>query len=178
MIDEVKTNIIYDQEYLKNSKKIVESIRNLLDQNNINYQFLEHEPMGASKEVAKLRSGELKNGGKAMLIKINGSFKLFVLSAAYKISLKKIQIEFKTKKVQFSNGDELKNITGLVPGCIPPFGEPILPLELFIDPTIVKNEIIEFNAGSLTNSIKMNVSDYLKVSNGKILEFSEETSII
>jgi len=56
---------------------------------------------------------------------------------------------------------------------VPPFGEPILPFKLYLDRAILANEKIAFNAGSLTNSIVMSMSDYLRATTSELLDFSE-----
>lgn len=63
-------------------------------------------------------------------------------------------------------------MTNLVPGSVPPFGSPILPFDLFVDNSIVQNEKIAFNAGSLTDSIIMEVKDYLVVALPNVFDFS------
>lgn len=171
---EVKIDVVSDPEYQRNSTRVLESIKSLLNENKINYKIDYHEPAGASKDVAKLRNERLEEGGKAMVLKINEEFKLFVLSAVRKISFKKIKAKFGSKKVRFANNEELKALTGLVPGCVPPFGRPILPLDIFLDDSIPKNTLICFNAGSLTASIEMSVEDYLKLIKGEQFDFSEE----
>ena len=54
-------------------------------------------------------------------------------------------------------------LTGLVPGAVPPFGEPILSLPLYVDASVLANERIAFNAGSLTDSIIMPIHDYRRI---------------
>ena len=66
--------------------------------------------------------------------------------------------------MRFATRDELAEQTGLVPGSVPPFGEPILPFALYVDAAIKENARIAFNAGSLTDSIIMPVNEYLKIS--------------
>jgi len=73
----------------------------------------------------------------------------------------------------------LKSLTGLVPGAVPPFGRPILErpileLDLYVDRSILENERIAFNAGSLTDSIIMNTKDYIMIANPQIFHFSKE----
>ncbi len=68
-------------------------------------------------------------------------------------------------------------LTGLVPGSVPPFGRPILPFDLFIDVSVSANEKIAFNAGSLTTSIIMLCKEYLAVAGGKVFDFSEGSSL-
>jgi prolyl-tRNA editing enzyme YbaK/EbsC (Cys-tRNA(Pro) deacylase) len=63
-------------------------------------------------------------------------------------------------------------LTGLVPGSVPPFGPPILPFELFVDDAIRDNDRIAFNAGSLTDSIIMATGEYLAVAKPAVFAFS------
>ena len=79
-------------------------------------------------------------------------------------------------KSRFVSPDELLRLTGLVPGSIPPFGKPLLPFEVFVDPSILDNERIAFNAGSLTDSIIMSVDDYLRIARPEVFVFSSCSS--
>ena len=63
-----------------------------------------------------------------------------------------------------STHPELLELTGLVPGSVPPFGPPVLELRLVADPALLENEKVAFNAGSLTTSIIMASADYERVS--------------
>ena len=67
------------------------------------------------------------------------------------------------RRFRFASADELRELTGLVPGSIPPFGRPILPLDLYVDTSILSNERVAFNAGSLTDSIIMDREDYIRI---------------
>ncbi len=66
------------------------------------------------------------------------------------------------KKFRFATPQELAAF-GLVPGAVPPFGEPVLPLALHVDPSVLANEVIAFNAGSLTESIILSIEDYSRL---------------
>jgi prolyl-tRNA editing enzyme YbaK/EbsC (Cys-tRNA(Pro) deacylase) len=55
---------------------------------------------------------------------------------------------------------------------VPPFGHPILPFDVFADPSITGNDRIAFNAGSLTDSIVMGVADYLEVARPSLFGFA------
>ena len=66
------------------------------------------------------------------------------------------------------------DIDGIVPGSVPPFGEPLLSFPLHLDAQIPQNERIAFNAGSLEHSFIMSVEDYLPVARpARIFEFSK-----
>jgi prolyl-tRNA editing enzyme YbaK/EbsC (Cys-tRNA(Pro) deacylase) len=151
---------------------IFESIKDLLNKNSIAYKEIHHQPTFTSEESAQARGEDISIGGKAILMKVDKHYKLFVLSASLKIDSAAIKKYFQAKKLRFASSEELHELTGLVPGAIPPFGKPILPLELFVDTSILANKKIAFNAGSLTDSIILSVDDYLKVAQPTIFDFS------
>ncbi|MBI5764373.1 MAG: hypothetical protein HZA51_12700 [Planctomycetes bacterium] len=143
-------------------------IRAHLDGLGISYRAVQHEPTYTSEESAKARGEDVRIGGKALLVKTGEVFRLFVLSAALKLDSDAVKTRFGVKKTRFASADELKELTGLVPGSVPPFGQPILPFELFIDESITQNEKIAFNAGSLTDSLILAVPDYLRAAGGTV----------
>ena len=188
------------------------TIIDFLDRNNVAYKTVHHEPTFTSEESARVRGVPLSTGGKALLLKIgdgnndgndndndngndNGNFALFVMSASLKLNSKAIKKELKSKgkavskNIRFATIEELAELTkGLVPGCVPPFGKPVLKidhggddrgngdagdgkddddeyLKLYVDTSIAEeNETIAFNAGSLTDSVIMSVQDYIRIS--------------
>ena len=152
--------------------EVHERIASLLRENGVSFRELHHEPTRTSEESARVRGEELKNGGKAIVLKVQNTFKLFVLSAARKLDSSCVKAYFKVKRLRFATEDELLNLTGLVPGSIPPFGRPIFDIDLFVDNSIMENERIAFNAGSLTDSIIMSVNDYARLACPEVFAFS------
>jgi len=150
-----------------------EEIKEWLSAQSVRFKEVHHGPVETSEAAAKARGEDLSIGGKALVLKIDDSFKLCVLSAARKLDSGVLKKHFGAKKLRFANRDELKDLTGLVPGSVPPFGNPLIDLELLVDQSILQNQKIAFNAGSLNHSIIMSVQDYLKVANPVILTFSK-----
>ena len=153
-------------------EEVYRRIRAYLQESGVHFRELHHEPTRTSEESARVRGEELRNGGKAILLKVYGVFRLFVLSAARRLDSSKVKQHFGVKRLRFATRAELLELTGLEPGSIPPFGSPIFDMELFVDSSITENERIAFNAGSLTDSIIMNVKDYLRLSEPVIFDFS------
>ncbi len=146
---------------------VLEAIRQLLETEQVEFRELHHEPTYTSEEAARVRGEELRNGGKALLMKVNDTFALFVLPAERRVYSALIRKQLGSRKMRFATAEELQQLTaregspGLVPGSVPPFGSPILPFPLYVDSGIRENERIAFNAGSLTDSVIMSVVDYL-----------------
>ena len=153
---------------------ILNAITARLDEAGIEYRQLHHEPTRTSEDSARVRGEDLATGGKALLLKTGDDFRLFVFSAARKLDSAAVKKRFGVRKLRFATPDELAQQTGLVPGAVPPFGEPILPYPLFVDTSTAQNERIAFNAGSLSDSIIMSVDDYLRVAAPDVFSFTKE----
>jgi len=138
-------------------------IRELLTTRGVDFREVHHEVTPTSEDSARARGEDLSTGGKALLMKVGTEFRLFVLPANLRADCGAIRRQLGAKKMRFATSDELRELTGLVPGSVPPFGRPILPFDLYVDQRIRDNERIAFNAGSLTDSIIMSVPDYLSL---------------
>jgi prolyl-tRNA editing enzyme YbaK/EbsC (Cys-tRNA(Pro) deacylase) len=153
------------------SQTVLDEIRGLLREASVKFREIHHEPTFTSEDSARIRGEELRVGGKALLLKTDNDFRLFVISAARRVDSGAIRRHLGLKKTRFATAEELRELTGLVPGAVPPFGRPILPFELYVDRSIVENERIAFNAGSVTDSMICSVEDYVRVADPSVFEF-------
>ncbi len=154
----------------------------LLESNKVDFILRNHEPTLTSEDSARVRGESLSSGAKAILYKIQDEFSLFVLAADQRMDPKKIKSYYKNqgkkaKKTRFASLEELNTLTGLAPGSVPPFGKPILDFDLYVDPSLLENTNISFNAGSLEDSITMQLTDYLKIANPVIFEFTIDNEL-
>ena len=147
-------------------------IKSLLVSHAVPFKEVLHQPTRTSEESARARGEDIAIGGKAILMKVEDEYKLFVLSASKRIDSQKIKRHFQARRIRFATTDELQHLTGLVPGSVPPFGKPVLPFDLYVDESIIANEKIAFNAGLLTTSIIMNRGDYIRVAAPEIFPFA------
>lgn len=150
----------------------LDQIRAWLTQEGVSFREVHHAPTRTSEESAAARGEELRVGGKALLIKVDDTFRLFVLSAHRKLDSAAIRQHFGARKTRFATPEELMRLTGLVPGSVPPFGAPILPFPLYADPSVFENDRIAFNAGSLTDSMVMPMEDYRRLAVPRVFPFS------
>ena len=142
----------------------------LLDERGIEYKKVHHEPMGKSQEVALLRGVDLHSGAKALVVRGSKTktYYLCVVPADLRLDGKK----FKTivgESISFAQDTEL--VTGCVPGSVPPLGS-VIGLKTYCDARLAENEFINFNAGSLTDSIEMKYTDYLIVEQPQLVDIT------
>jgi prolyl-tRNA editing enzyme YbaK/EbsC (Cys-tRNA(Pro) deacylase) len=156
------------------SNEVLHRIHRLLDGAGVAYSELEHAPTRTSREAAAARGEDLATGAKALLLKTDDVFRLFVLPADRKLSSRAIRHHLHVSRTRFATRDELLELTGLVPGCVPPFGEPILPFELYADEGVgAAKGRVAFNAGSLTHSIGMAADDWERIARPVRFRFSK-----
>ena len=141
----------------------LEAIRHLLITADVPFVQKHHEPTLTSEASAQARGEPLKIGAKALVVKCDDQFRLFVLPADRKLDSSAVKRLLGVRKLRFADAAELLSLTGLVPGSVPPFGPPVLSLELTADLALLENDRVAFNAGSLTTSIVMSSADYRRV---------------
>ncbi|HEX4412664.1 MAG TPA: YbaK/EbsC family protein [Lacipirellulaceae bacterium] len=143
------------------SDQVFTKIREMLSAARVPFKEIAHEPTFTSEESARVRGESLAVGAKALLLKTDDRFRLFILPADMQLDSKRVKQELNVRNVRFATKEELLELTGLVPGSVPPFGPPILPFELYGDAAIgTVEDKVAFNAGSLARSIVMKASDW------------------
>jgi prolyl-tRNA editing enzyme YbaK/EbsC (Cys-tRNA(Pro) deacylase) len=143
------------------TETILSQIRQALTEAGIAFREVQHQPTLTSAESAQARGEDLSVGAKAILLKVDDGFGIFVLPAHRQLDSAAVKRYLRAKRLRFATADELLQLTGLVPGSVPPFGQPILPFVLFADSSIgVERDRLAFNAGSLTDSIVMSAADW------------------
>lgn len=131
-----------------------------LERNDAPFRHLQHEPTRTSEDSARVRGESMVIGGKSLVLKAADRFLVLVLSAALRADSKGLRKALGVRRLRFATRDELHARTRCVPGCVPPFGRPIVDLPLLVDTSILANDRIAFNAGTLTDSIIMARSDW------------------
>ena len=104
------------------SPSVFDRVETLLTQHGIAFQVLRHEPVFTSEDAARIRGTPLSSGAKALICKGDESFVMFVLPADRKLDSRAVRQAKGWRKLRFANRDEVLELTGLLPGSIPPFG--------------------------------------------------------
>jgi Ala-tRNA(Pro) deacylase len=156
------------------SAGVLDRIRRLLDEQHAVYRVVDHQPTRTSEESAAARGEPLDVGAKALLLKTDDVFRLFILCADLGLDSGAIRKQLGVKKTRFATPEELLELTGLVPGSVPPFGEPVLPFELYADDQIgIRHDRVAFNAGSLTTSIILSAADWQRIAKPQLFAFAK-----
>jgi Ala-tRNA(Pro) deacylase len=176
--------------------ELFERIIALLDGNKIEYKLLEHEPVYTSEQAAAARTDvSLHQGAKAMIVRIKKSefppeadqpqaeringgnvpdtdYVMCVLPGDRKIDFKKLKSVLSARDVTLADPSAVEKTVGVKIGAVSPFGN-LSGLTVLLDESICDNEEIVFNVGDHCKSVKMKLSDYLRLVNPQRLSFSK-----
>lgn len=150
-------------EFIDKGSKTVKKIKQMLDQNKVEYQFLEHEPVRTSEEAAKVRGTKLSEGAKAMIVKseeYSNKFAMVVIPADKQLETEKVS-KVLGEKFSVASAEEVEAFTGIQMGGVPPFGR-LIGLEVYFDKSLWTKERSAFNCGRKDRSIIIKTEDLIK----------------
>ncbi|KKP60921.1 MAG: Aspartyl-tRNA synthetase [Candidatus Roizmanbacteria bacterium GW2011_GWC2_34_23] len=154
------------------SKSVFDKIKNLLDENKVVYELIEHKPVFTSEDAAKIRGSSLSLGAKALIMNADKKPIMIVVPGNKKVDTSVFKKLYSIKDLEMAKPEEVKNISGVEIGAVPPLGN-LFKIPLYFDQTIVDNETVFFNAGSHSKSISMKGSDLERVTKPIVGEFSK-----
>jgi len=148
----------------------------LLDKSAVNYELTEHPPAFTAQQVAAAEHEPGKYVAKPVIVKADGKYIMCVLPACCKIDFDALKKQFGAKEVKLA---QEKEIGGIFEDCDlgaePPFGN-LYDLQTVMDKALEKDDHIIFQAGTHEKAIRMNMDDYRKLVEPKVLEFSYHMS--
>ncbi len=151
---------------------VFEKILELLDNNHIKFSVFEHEPVFTSVEAAKVRDdAKLKQGAKALIMLADTKPIMIVLPGSHRVNSKLFKQLFSIKDLRMATPEEVKSITGVEIGAIPPLGN-LFSLPVYMDKELGYSDTIFFNPGRHDRSIKMRYTDLISVVNPTLGQFA------
>lgn len=144
----------------------------LLDQHSAQYRLIDHEPEGRTEIVSAMRGNTLTQAAKCiiLMVKIGKKVTRYVLGVVpgdARIDLNGIKALLGATYIAFASSDIAESLAGSAAGTILPFSfKP--ELELIVDPALLINEEIYFNAARLDRSLALRTSDYLAIAKPRI----------
>ena len=144
----------------------------LLDKSAVNYGITEHSPAFTAQQMAAAEHEPGKYVAKPVIVKADGKYIMCVLSACCKIDLAVLKSQIGAESVELAREDEIGAIfDDCELGAEPPFGN-LYDLPTIMDKALEKDDHITFQAGTHDKAIRMDMDDYRKLVEPKVLEFS------
>ena len=144
----------------------------LLDQQGAHYRLIDHSPECRTDLVSPMRGNALAQAAKCMvvMVKIGKKVTRYILAVVpgdARVDLNAVKALLGGTYVSFASGDIAERLAGSVAGTILPFSfHP--DLELIVDPALLDNAEIYFNAARLDRSLALRTSDYVALTHPRL----------
>lgn len=140
------------------------------------FRVVEHAAEGRTELISQIRGNEPRQAAKAMVIvvkqgKKQRNYLLCVVPGNCRLNLEAVKALGSGTHAMFAPPDVAEQLTGCVSGAIPPVSfHP--DLTLIVDPKLLDNASIVFNAGRLDRSIFIDRDAYVKAASPRIADIA------
>ena len=152
---------------------LTERLIAFLRQNGADFSVVTHEPVRTSEEAARVRGTPLEQGAKALVYRADRQPVLLVLPASRRVDTRAFKQMFGIKDLRMVSADDLRELTGMEVGAVPPFGL-LMDIPTYVDERLLLLPRISFNAGSRTTSVIMSARDYARLAEATPARFAAD----
>jgi len=149
----------------------------LLNQHGAQYRLIDHAPEGRTELVSAMRGNRLSQAAKCiiLMVKLGKKVTRYVLAVVpgdAKVDLQAVKALMRGTYVAFASSEIAERLAGSVAGTILPFSfNP--ELEVVVDPSLLENDEIYFNAARLDRSMALATSNYVTMARPRLFRIVE-----
>jgi Ala-tRNA(Pro) deacylase len=144
----------------------------LLDEHAAHYRLIDHAPEGRTEVVSPMRGNALSQAAKCIILMVKVGKKvtkhvLAVIPGNTRVDLDAIKKLMSGTYISFASADIAERLAGSVTGTVLPFAfHP--DLELIVDPVLLENDELYFNAARLDRSMVLKTNDYVTIAKPRL----------
>ncbi len=150
----------------------IHRLKQFLDENEVKYVSISHSQAFTAMEIAEAAHIPGKELAKTVMVKLDGRLAMAVVRAPDHVGLSRLREATGAQDVELASEEDF---AGRFPGCelgaMPPFGN-LWDMDVFVDQRLREDEEIAFNAGSHTELVKLSYSDFERLVEPVVGEFS------
>lgn len=150
---------------MTDSNETYDQLIAFLDRYGTSYRLIDHIPEGRTEIISPIRGNALSQAAKCMvlIVKLGKKVTRYVLAVVpgdARVDFNAVKALMNASYVSFASPEIAEKLAGSVVGTVLPFSfHP--ELELIVDPALLENDEIYFNAARLDRSMALKTSDYL-----------------
>lgn len=139
------------------------SVRTFLDEHGVAYEVIDHPRDFTAQETAHHTHTPGRAFAKTVIIWIDGTYAMTVISAGHHIDLEQLAWALDAHTVKLAIEEEVRELASdCEVGSMPPFGK-LYNIPVYISTDLAANKEITFNAGSHTSAIRMRYDDFIRL---------------
>ncbi len=151
-----------------------QTLHSFLDERRIPYEAIHHRRDYTSQHTAADTHTPGKDFAKVIMLSVNNSYGLFVVPATGQVDLEKVKRLLDARTVRLATENEIARICpDCEIGAMPPFGV-LSNLQVYVSPHLIDDHLITFNAGTHEDAVRMLYTDFEKVAQPVVMDFTVE----
>lgn len=152
---------------------VSQKLKQLLDQQQVPYQVIQHPPTYTAQETAQAMHTPGRELAKTIVIRHGGRHALAVLPAQAKVVLERLSALLGGPVELAAESEFAVTFPDCELGAMPPFGN-LYGIPTYVDESLARDREISFNAGTHTEAIRMSFDDYRRLVEPRVLWFAEQ----
>jgi Ala-tRNA(Pro) deacylase len=150
----------------------VQRLKQFLDERQVRYITVSHSPAFTAQEIAASAHIPGKELAKTVIVDVDGKMAMAVLPASQRIDLDHLREELGADEVTIACEREFaQRFPGCDVGAMPPFGN-LYDMDVYMADSLTDDEQIAFNAGSHTELVQLDFSDFVRLVHPKVVDMS------
>jgi Ala-tRNA(Pro) deacylase len=151
---------------------LAKKLKEFLDAHQTKYTTIRHSAAYTAQEIAALAHIRGKDLAKTVMVKVDGKMAMAVLPASHQIDIARLKTAAGAESIGLATEAEFKSLfPDCETGAMPPFGN-LYGMPVFAEASLTKHEEIVFNAGSLTDLVRIAYKDFERLVQPVVAEFS------
>jgi Ala-tRNA(Pro) deacylase len=151
---------------------LAKKLKEFLDAHQTKYTTIRHSAAYTAQEIAALAHIRGKDLAKTVMVKVDGKMAMAVLPASHQIDIARLKTAASAESIGLATEAEFKSLfPDCETGAMPPFGN-LYGMPVFAEASLTKHEEIVFNAGSLTDLVRIAYKDFERLVQPVVAEFS------
>jgi Ala-tRNA(Pro) deacylase len=147
-------------------------VADFLQEKSADYEVTQHRPTFTAQQMAAEEHVPGMYVAKPVLVRADSAYYMCVLPACCKIDLDGLRAQLGAAHVELADESEMSEVfSDCALGAEPPFGS-LYGLETIMDKSLEQDEYIVFQAGSHEEAVKMDMAEYRRLAEPKVLSFS------
>jgi Ala-tRNA(Pro) deacylase len=154
----------------------------LLDGSDVPYRVIDHPAEGRTDVASQLRGHALEEAAKCVVIRValSGRKRRYVIGVVpgdRRVDLEGICALYGGSDAAMATRDVAERLTGCVSGAIMPFTFTDN-LDLVVDPGLLRQPVMYFNAARLDRSVALSPDDYVQVAQPRLERIATERQVL
>ncbi len=151
---------------------VSKKLKDFLEKNQVQYSVIRHPTAFTAQEVAASAHISGTRIAKTVIVSIDGDMAMAVLPANQKVILQDLREITGADDVKFASEEEFSHLfPGCETGAMPPFGN-LYGMEVYVSPSLTRQEEIVFNAGTHRELIRMSYKDFEHLVQPQVMSFT------